>query len=201
MEPVQLFLRSLRQDWRNWILVLPGAALSVFVAKYTVQWLFQISASLNAGRDEDGKLICEFPFALMPPDLLEYFAMAFLAPALMIGVGARLAPKFKFEVGIFMAVLFGLFLGYGLQYIVSDVEEGLYNTGRWLRLDITVGLWASGVVFGLRSAKKQHQESINAGWCFVNDASLKLTPGAQTRFRRLSEDTALTTPPKSAPCP
>ena len=170
MEPLQLFLRSLRQDWRQWILVLPGTALSVFVTKYIIQWLFQLSASLNADRDESGKLIYEFPFALMPPDLLEYFAMAFLAPALMIGVGARLAPKFKFEIGIFMAVLFGLFIGYGLQYIVSDVEEGLYNIGRWLRLVITVGLWASGVVFGLRSAKKQHQESSNTGKRFANDA-------------------------------
>ena len=80
-----------------------------------------------------------------------------ITPILLISVGARIAPRFKFYTGIALAVALGVFYGAAATMVVDEISAGVYTPERWLRLVITVFLQISGVVAGLFLAHKQEQ--------------------------------------------
>ena len=149
--------------WRKilrWALVLPGAGICAILALFPIHWV--VLAIQYFGTESDP--VTSFvnysnPFAALPPQVLEYFANAFLMPFIVIGVGARIAPRFKFQTGIALAILLGVIYGVLSQYVVADIQNGLYTTARWIRLGISVGLCVAGVGFGLLQAFKVSQSA------------------------------------------
>ena len=117
----------------RWIAVVPGAALCIVLAHVLVGW---IVAALQAGSGYPGKSDPNEAtiFAVFASGVLEQLCMAFLAPLIAISVGARIAPRFKFQAGITLAVLLGILYGYGGTIVAGEVADGLYTAGSWIRL-------------------------------------------------------------------
>lgn len=134
----------------RWAALLPGALLAAFAVEFPVHWLIMFLRYLGTAYG-NGMGVTDL-IAMVPPDVLELFGNAFFTPFMVIAVGARIAPKFKFQTAITLAVLLGFFYGVGATRVADDVSSGLYTPGRWLRLVITVFLQISGVASGLYDA-------------------------------------------------
>jgi apolipoprotein N-acyltransferase len=100
----------------------------------------------------DGKNL----FAAIPPEMLERFGYAFFAPLVMVIVGAKIAPKFKFQIAIALAVLWGIIFGASMTIAIS---RGQYSDWGWLRFAITCVLGIVGVALGLFLAHKAQKET------------------------------------------
>lgn len=135
----------------QWAAVVPGALLSVFVVMFPIHWVVMLQYMQYPDLE-----------ALLSPQTLELFAHAFFTPFVLIAVGSRIAPKFKFSTGIALAVLLGVFYGWGATVVVGEIQQGLYTPTRWLRLGITVLLCIAGLRAGLLQARKVEQRALSA---------------------------------------
>lgn len=140
----------------RWIAVLPGALLAVFAVMFPIHWVVMLQYR-NTSDYSANELA-----AILSPQTLELFAHAFFTPFILIAVGARIAPKFKFATGIALAVLGGIFYGWIATVIVGQIQQGIYTPARWLRLGITVLLCVTGLVVGLIQAHKVGQQELTA---------------------------------------
>lgn len=138
----------------RWVAILPGATLAAFIAQFPIHWMVLLVTS-GVERDSDGKPVLDFSFAALPVDVLEYFTNALVIPFLFIAIGARIAPRYKLQTGIVLAVLVGIIIGSFVPRIIEDVTEGVYTFWRWVRLAITIALWVTSIVWGLYSARLQ----------------------------------------------
>jgi len=136
----------------RWIAVLPGAILCAILALFPIHWAVMLIKHFWTHVDSDGTITYYNPLAALPAEVLEYFANAFFTPFIIISVGARIAPKFKFQAAIALAVLMGVAYGVVSTFVTSDITSGLYTVGRWVRLGVTVILCIAGVSSGLWSA-------------------------------------------------
>lgn len=143
----------------RWVAVLPGAALCVFVAEFPIHWTVLFIHHFANDPDSAADILANFSLGAIPVEVLEYFANALLIPFLFIAIGTRIAPRFKLQTGIALAVLVGLFIGYLLPQVVRDITDGLYTAGRWLRLGITFLLWGVSISWGLYSARLQAKQA------------------------------------------
>lgn len=138
----------------RWVAILPVASLVAFVAQFPIHWMLLLIKS-GVERDSDGQPVLDFSLAALPLDVLEYFANAFFIPFLIIAVGARIAPRYKLQTGIVLAMLVGILICSFVPRIIEDVTEGLYTFWRWVRLAITIALWVTSIAWGLYSARLQ----------------------------------------------
>jgi hypothetical protein len=148
---------SRQREILRWIAVLPGALLAVVVVLFPIHWTVMLVQHLGTSSDDSGSgspLSLWYYLAKIEPEALELFGNALVAPFVLISVGARIAPKFRFFTGIALAVTLGVFYGVAATYIAGDISDGLYTPERWLRLAITVCLQIGGVVTGLFQARK-----------------------------------------------
>ena len=147
------FAISLRVVAR-WAAVLPVSALCALAAQFPIHWFVMLINHFGRRVDEGGVIDVALSLAALPMDVLELFGYALFFPFIVIAVGARIAPRLHLETGIALAVLVGVYIGFTAQQIVSDVQEGLYTPGRWLRLGVTVILWVVSFTWGMASAKQ-----------------------------------------------
>lgn len=138
----------------RWLAVLPGAVLCAFLVEFPIHWAVMLIGYFGTEHDNNS-ITYTNPIAAIPPDVLELFGNAFFTPFVIVSVGARIAPKYKFYTGIALAVLLGVVYGVFSTLVAKDISEGTYTSGRWLRLLITIVLCASGLIMGLRLARKQ----------------------------------------------
>lgn len=103
----------------------------------------------------DGKT----PLAAMPSEMLERFGYAFFSPLVLIIAGANIAPRFKFQTGITLAVLWGIIFGAGMTYVIS---QGQYSGWGWIRFAITFVLGIAGVFIGLFRVYKTGEEGLGS---------------------------------------
>lgn len=89
----------------------------------------------------DGKNL----LAAVPSEMLERFGYAFFIPFVMVIVGAKIAPRFKFRIGIALAVLWSVFFVVGMAITILSQ----YSDWNWLRFTITSVLGIGGVGLGL----------------------------------------------------
>lgn len=150
-------LLSRRAEVLRWIAVLPGALIAVVAVLFPIHWAVMFIGQLGTSADDSGSgspLSLWYYLAKIDPRVLEFFDNALISPIVLISVGARIAPKFKFFTGITLAVALGVLYGVAAASIADDISEGLYTPERWLRLAITVCLQVGGVVAGLFLARK-----------------------------------------------
>jgi hypothetical protein len=140
----------------RWAAVVPGALLSVFVVMFPIHWVVMLQYMNTPDYDASDLE------ALLSPQTLESFANAFFTPFVLISVGSRIAPKFKFSTGIALAVLLGVFYGWVATVVVGEIQQGLYTPTRWLRLGIAVLLCIAGLGVGLLQAQKVEQRALSA---------------------------------------
>jgi hypothetical protein len=132
------------------IAILPGALVCAILFAFPVHWfVMMIRASRNT----------EFAHSLsdVSPGVLERFGYAFFTPFVMIFVGARIAPRFKLQAGIALAVLCGILFGIALSIAYS---RGMLADYGWFRLTITCVLGLSGAALGLYHANKMHEQAL-----------------------------------------
>lgn len=132
--------------------VLPGALLSALLVMFPIHWAVELIQLFGKSGDDstisvDGKT----PLAAIPPEMLERFGYAFFSPLVIIYVGAKIAPKFKFQTGIALAVLWGILFGSGMALVISQDQ---YSGWGWLRFAITCMLGIAGVSIGLFQVHK-----------------------------------------------
>jgi hypothetical protein len=140
----------------RWIAVLPGALAAVIIVLFPIHWFVMLVGHLGTSSDDSGSgslLSLWHYLANIDPEVLEFFGNAIFTPLVLISVGARIAPKFKFFTGIALAIALGVFYGMAATSIADDISEGLYTPERWLRLAITVCLQIGGVIIGLLVAR------------------------------------------------
>lgn len=141
----------------RWLAVLPGAILCVFIVAFPIHWVVMFIQHFHS--DEllvsiDGKL----PLAAIPPEMLERLGYAFFTPFVMIVSGAYIAPKFKFQTGIALAVLWGMGFGASMVYVISKNQ---YSGRDWLVLAITCALGIAGVSLGLLRVYKKGDDGLS----------------------------------------
>ena len=138
----------------RWVAVLPGALICVFLVLYPIHWFVMLQYTNNADYDaSDLKVI-------LNPQTLELLMRAFLSPFILITVGAKIAPKFKFQTAIVLAIVLGVFYGVAATIVVGDIQEGLYTPMRWLNLAMTVLLCGAGMAVGLLQAHKIDRQEV-----------------------------------------
>jgi len=139
----------------RWLGVLPGALLCVFLVTFPIHWTVLL-IQIFGGADPDAMITIggKTPIAAIPPEMLERFGYAFFAPLVMLYVGAIIAPKFKFQTAIALAVLWGIIIGAGLAFSSSGSDWP------WWRFAITILLGLGGVSLGLFSAYEAQKEKI-----------------------------------------
>jgi len=143
----------------RWFAVLPGAFLCALVVEFPIHWVVMLIQLFGGSNDDsvisvDGKI----PLAAIPPEMLERFGYAFFTPVVIIVFGTKIAPSFKMQTGIALAILWGIFFGAGMTFLIS---QGHYSGSSWLRFAITCVLGIAGVSVGLVEAHKaQKQKNI-----------------------------------------
>jgi len=131
----------------RWIAVLPTAVVCAFLVAFPIHWFVMLIQWYDKNRTDTF-----IPLALIPPEILERFGYALFVPMVLVSVGAIIAPKFKFQTGIALAILEIVFLVASLcciafGYIKSDMSG--------LRWSITVLLWIVGIYSGLYYSYKK----------------------------------------------
>lgn len=142
--------------------MLPGALLCVVLVLFPIHWVVMLIQHFGTSSDDSGSgspLSIYYYLAAIPPDVLEYFGRAFFAPFVLIVAGASIAPRFKFQTGIALAIAIGFLYGVAATMIASDISDGLYTPERWLHLGITILLAISGIAAGLFQANKAERPS------------------------------------------
>ena len=141
----------------RWLAVLPGAFLCALLVTFPIHWVVMLIQLFgDSGDDAVVSIGGKNPLAAIPPEMLERFGYALFTPLVMIMVGAKIAPKFKFPTGIALAVLWGIVFGAGMALAIS---QGQYSGGGWLRFIVTCVLDIAGVSFGLFKVHKAQREA------------------------------------------
>ena len=141
----------------RWLGILPGAFLCVFLVTFPIHWTVMLIQIL--GRSDNDAFISingKTLIAAVPPEMLERFGYAFFAPLVMIIVGTIIAPRFKFQTSIVLAILWGIIFGAGMILTLQSSDWG------WLRSVITVLLGIGGAGLGLFWAHKAQKEKISS---------------------------------------
>jgi hypothetical protein len=99
----------------------------------------------------------ETPIAAINPEMLELLGYAFFTPFIMIISGSYIAPRFKFQTGIALAVLWSIIFGASMTYTIS---HGQYSGWGWLRFAITCMLGIAGVCLGLFQAQRKGENQM-----------------------------------------
>jgi hypothetical protein len=132
----------------RWLAVLPGAFICAFLAQLLIHWIVFASQHDLTERDNHGNFVIG-PLGLIDANVLEQLATAFSTPLLVIWAGAQIAPRWRFQTGIALAVILGIVYGIISTIVAREIVDGLYTPGRWLRLVLTVILCALGIAVGL----------------------------------------------------
>ncbi len=127
----------------RWIAVLPGGLLFAILVMFPIHWAVMLIQAF--GRDGDGLSLWTW-LAKMSPYALEHFGYAFFTPFVWISAAAWIAPKFKYQAGITLSVLWGVGIGFTLTYVMLEYE---LSGWQWLHLAFTCLLGGAGVVAGL----------------------------------------------------
>ncbi len=140
----------------RWLAVLPGAVLCVFIVAFPIHWVVMFIQHFP-GDDSLVSIDGKAPLAAIPPEMLERLGYAFFTPFVMIVSGAYIAPKFKFQTGIALAVLWGIGFGASMAYVISQNQ---YSGRDWLVLAITCVLGIAGVCLGLFRVYKKGEDRL-----------------------------------------
>ncbi|MDD4050548.1 MAG: hypothetical protein PHR28_01435 [candidate division Zixibacteria bacterium] len=139
----------------RWLAVIPGAVICAFLAAFPIHWAVVLLQLFGFYGDDsavlvDGKTL----LAAVPPEMLERFGYAFFTPFVMTIIGAKIAPNFKFQTAIALAILWALIFGGVMTFVIT---KGMIPSGGWLQLAVTCILGLSGVGFGLYKVYKRLQ--------------------------------------------
>ena len=120
MAPVTHMKTSTPAQIFKWISVVPGALLYVVLSAFIIHWVVMLiqmfpQPSDDGGISVNGKSL----LAAIPPETLERFGDALFFPLVFIDAGARIAPKFKLQTGIGLAILWLGLLSYGILSIAQ----------------------------------------------------------------------------------
>jgi uncharacterized membrane protein YeaQ/YmgE (transglycosylase-associated protein family) len=147
--------KSLTQILR-WFAVLPGSIICAILVMFPIHWavmLIQFSCKEGDTINVEGLMGL---LACIPPEMLERFGYALFVPITLIITGAKIAPKYKFQTGIAMAIFWGLLFGCATGMVVAKHT----NMG-WFRYTITFALGVTGCVLGLLQVYKDQSPKNN----------------------------------------
>jgi phosphoglycerol transferase MdoB-like AlkP superfamily enzyme len=138
----------------RWIAVLPAAVVCSFLVAFPIHW-FVMFIHLSGNNTDiitiDGKSL----LASIPPEILERFGYALFVPFTLIYIGSIIAPRFKFQTSIVIAVLIAMLLTTSVCCIsLGYIKDGM-SVFRWL---ITIALWIIGISCGLYYSYKKSLE-------------------------------------------
>ena len=135
----------------RWICVLPGAVLCGLLVAFPIHWIVMLIQLFGRSVDSfitiDGKNL----LAAIPPETLERFGQALFAPLVIVSIGARIAPRYRFVTGIALTVLFVVIL---IVAYVFATSWGFTFAGGWLQRSFTYLLQIAGFSWGLYYAHK-----------------------------------------------
>ncbi|WP_161955543.1 hypothetical protein, partial [Escherichia coli] len=78
-----------------------------------------------------------------------YAGAAFLTPFIVLNTAARIAPRFKFATAVALAVAFGVGYVYIYMQVYEEIQAGIYDTERYVKLAVNAVLQIVGVSAGL----------------------------------------------------
>jgi hypothetical protein len=140
----------------RWILVLPGSVVSAILVMFPIHWVVMLIQLFGKADDDafvtiDGKTL----LAAIPPEILERFGYALFVPMVLIICGAEIAPRFKFQTGIILAMLLVALCAFSIGYSFEKIEMSQL---RWV---VTIILWIVSYTYGLYGAYKAHKKHCN----------------------------------------
>jgi len=143
--------------WKHvlrWLAVLPGSVVCVILAMFPIHWAVML---IQFSFKEGDTIYLEGPvsfLACIPPEILERLGYAIFTPMVLIVVGSKIAPKYKFQVGIAMSIFWGLLFGCGTGIGIARI----FNMN-WILYSITLALGVTGCIAGLLLVHKNQRET------------------------------------------
>lgn len=129
----------------RWIAVLPAALLSGLLVTFPIHWIVLLIGLVDNPNESVITVNGKGLLASINPATLERFGYALFVPIAALTAGAMVAPRFKFQTGIVLAVLWGMLLGAAITLALS---RGPFE---WkMLLALCVG--AAGLFCGLKMA-------------------------------------------------
>jgi len=138
----------------RWLAVLPGSVVCVILAMFPIHWVvtliqFAFKNEIVNGEDPISLL------ARIPPEVLERLVLVLFAPMILIVSSCKIAPKYKFQVGIAMAIFWGLLFGF-----VTGMGMARIINMDWFLHSISFALGVAGCVIGLLLVHKKQKETL-----------------------------------------
>ena len=146
---------SLLKDTCRWLAVLPGSFICVVLVMFPIHWvvmLIQFAFNNEIVNVEDPISL----LARIPPEIIERLGYVFFTPLVLIVIGSKISPKYKFQVGIAMAILWGLLFG-----CVTGIGIAKVVNMNWLWHLISFALGVAGCVIGLLLVHKKQRETLS----------------------------------------
>jgi hypothetical protein len=131
----------------RWIAVLPAALMGALLVSFPVHWAVMLISLFDRPDESAITVNGKGLLASIDPQVLERFGYALFVPMVLIVVGAKVAPRFKFQTGIALAILWGVLFG-------AAVTLALTNGPFEWKMLIAFGLAVVGVTVGLTQAHK-----------------------------------------------
>ena len=130
--------------------------MCVLLVTFPIHWAVQLIQLFSKYNDDSGISVNgKNPVAAIPPEILERFGYALFTPLVMIYIAAKIAPKFRFETAIALAVLWGMIFGASMTLAIS---EGQYSGWGWVPFVISCTLGIAGVSIGLYKVHHAEKE-------------------------------------------
>jgi len=158
MDKLQIKKKSLLIQVVRWFAVLPGSIICAVLVMFPIHWIVMLIQWFGPLYEDNSITINgKPPLSAIPPEMLERFGYALFTPMVVIIIGAKIAPKYKFPTGIGMAVFWGLIFGAGSAITIS---RGRFFGYGWLRFVIIFALGIAGVVFGLLQVYEKQKRTL-----------------------------------------
>jgi len=138
----------------RWLAVIPGSVVCVILVMFPIHWavmLIQFAFKNEIVNVEDPISL----LARIPPEFLERSVCVLFTPMVLIVTGSKIAPKCKFQVGIAMAILWGLWFGF-----VTGMGVARIINMDWFLHSISFALGVAGCVIGLLLVYRKQRETL-----------------------------------------
>ena len=158
--------------WLRWLAVLPAGIFAAAVILFPVHWMVLL---VTSGEEE-------FGLSSLPPETLERYVTAFATPASLIYFGSWVAPSYRLQTSVFLAIL--LAAGLGGIYVFSATTGGSYFSGwDWINFVIAIVLNFAGIVTGILGTKigRAMNSKKSNRWRTMRRSLLTRGSGAHTR--------------------
>lgn len=144
-DPISFNMKLESKEIFRWLVVLPGALISGFLALFPLHWVLYMTLS-NSDGITGGEL------ELLP--LVETFLSPIVSMVVFILVGYRIAPKYKIQTSFVLAGLWVIVILYGVIFNPFGISIFIDTRTIFTFVGIIIALYINWVKFKKENIEK-----------------------------------------------